>query len=452
MIDLGTVLPGSTLRIPFSSFDKDDGSSITMTNYAVADILIYKDGSTTERASTAGYTATTDFDGKTGKHLAIIDLADDTTADFFKAGSEYLVAIDAVTVDAVTTGGWIARFRIGYPGAQLDTSIATLASQTSFTLTNGPAEDDALNGMWAVVHDKASAVQTTRVVVLDYTGSTKTVTLVAAGTFTIAAGDNFSLMGQAALQPTVTGRTLDVSSTGEGGLDWANIGSPTTAQSLTATRILGLTGTIGEFDDFVDAAGKVTLTGTQTFNNTGTWTGNIVGTVSTLTTYTGNTPQTGDSFARIGATGSGLTTLATAAALATVQADTDDIQTRLPAALTANGNMKSDVLRVNGTVQTAGDLAALINALQLYTTHVVARCTVSGVPTTTSIPTSACSPSGAVADQFKGRIIIFDNDTTTAALRGQATDITASSAAATPTFTVTALTTAPASGDTFTIV
>lgn len=38
----------------------------------------------------------------------------------------------------------------------------------------------------------------------------------------------------------------------------------------------------------------------------------------TLTTYTGNTPQTGDSFARIGATGSGLISLASAATLATV--------------------------------------------------------------------------------------------------------------------------------------
>src|SRR6185436_10315015 len=40
--------------------------------------------------------------------------------------------------------------------------------------------------------------------------------------------------------------------------------------------------------------------------------------VDTLTTYTGNTPQTGDSFARIGATGSGLTSLASAANLAIV--------------------------------------------------------------------------------------------------------------------------------------
>lgn len=64
---------------------------------------------------------------------------------------------------------------------------------------------------------------------------------------------------------------------------------------------------------------------------------------------------------------------------------------------------------------------------------------------------SAFSPSGAAADQFKGRIVTFDADTSTAALQGQSTDITASSNAATPTLTVTALTTAPSSGDTFSV-
>lgn len=77
--------------------------------------------------------------------------------------------------------------------------------------------------------------------------------------------------------------------------------------------------------------------------------------------------------------------------------------------------------------------------------------TVGSSASTTSIPTSAMTPAGSVADQFKGRVLTFANDTTTAALRGQATDITASTNAATPTFTVTALTTAPASGDTFVI-
>ena len=39
------------------------------------------------------------------------------------------------------------------------------------------------------------------------------------------------------LTPTTAGRTLDVSAGGEAGLDWANIGSPTTAQNLSATNI-----------------------------------------------------------------------------------------------------------------------------------------------------------------------------------------------------------------------
>ncbi len=39
------------------------------------------------------------------------------------------------------------------------------------------------------------------------------------------------------LQATTVGNTLDVSATGEAGLDWANIGSPTTAQNLSGTNI-----------------------------------------------------------------------------------------------------------------------------------------------------------------------------------------------------------------------
>lgn len=237
MIDLGVVRPGSTIRIPFSTYKGSDGSSITMTNFAAADILVYKDGSTTERASTSGYTATTDFDAKTGDHVAIIDLSDNTTSGFWSAGSEYLVAIDAVTVDGVTTGGWIARFRIGQRAAIFDTTIATLSSQTSFTLTVGPAEDNALVGMWVLIHDIASAVQMSWAVISAYTGSTKTVTLAAAPTFTIAAGDNISVMDRMPLQPTTFGRTLDVSSTGEAGVDWANVGSQSTTVTLSGTTV-----------------------------------------------------------------------------------------------------------------------------------------------------------------------------------------------------------------------
>ena len=43
--------------------------------------------------------------------------------------------------------------------------------------------------------------------------------------------------GLAPLQPTVAGRTLDVTTTGEAGIDWGNIGSPTTTVNLAGTTI-----------------------------------------------------------------------------------------------------------------------------------------------------------------------------------------------------------------------
>jgi hypothetical protein len=79
----------------------------------------------------------------------------------------------------------------------------------------------------------------------------------------------------------------------------------------------------------------------------------------------------------------------------------------------------------------------------------IVRGVVTVAASTTSIPTSSLVPAAAVNDQFKGRIVIFDKATATANLRGQASDITASTSGG--TLTVTALTTAPASGDTFAI-
>jgi hypothetical protein len=70
---------------------------------------------------------------------------------------------------------------------------------------------------------------------------------------------------------------------------------------------------------------------------------------------------------------------------------------------------------------------------------------------TTSITTSAFTPAPNSIDQFVGRIVIFDNDTTTAALRGHAASITASTNASTPTLTVSTMPDSPVSGDTFRI-
>lgn len=164
--------------------------------------------------------------------------------------------------------------------------------------------------------------------------------------------------------------------------------------------------------------------------------------------------------AEIGAAGAGLTALATQASVntiddlldtevaaikaetASIQADTNDIQTRLPAAL-VGGRMDSNLSAISNSTTT---LAALNRAVK---GNVIG--TVGVGSTTTSVVTSSVTPAASVADQLKGRLLTFADDTTTAALRGQSTDITASTASATPTLTVTALTTAAASGDTFSI-
>lgn len=48
---------------------------------------------------------------------------------------------------------------------------------------------------------------------------------------------SFTIRKNSALKPTTAGRTLDVSAGGEAGLDWANVGSPTTTVNLSATTI-----------------------------------------------------------------------------------------------------------------------------------------------------------------------------------------------------------------------
>lgn len=103
--------------------------------------------------------------------------------------------------------------------------------------------------------------------------------------------------------------------------------------------------------------------------------------------------------------------------------------------------MDANIVAINGNT---GGVAAFDRATRCIVTGAV-----TGSPTTTSIPTTGLAPAAAVTDQFKGQVLQFDEDTATANLRGQKTEITGSSSGG--TLTVTALTTAPTSGDTFTI-
>lgn len=95
----------------------------------------------------------------------------------------------------------------------------------------------------------------------------------------------FSIEARSALMPTVAARTLDVSATGEAGLDWANIGSPTTTVAFTGTTIA----TTQQVDVNTIKTNPVVNAGTVTFptNSTLASTTNITaGTITTVTTLT----------------------------------------------------------------------------------------------------------------------------------------------------------------------
>lgn len=128
--------------------------------------------------------------------------------------------------------------------------------------------------------------------------------------------------------------------------NWVTNPDATSVYSVVPVASRGLNRDISNFDQFsLDANGRVdvgALVGTaqsatdlKDFADEGydPATNKVQGVVlvDTLTTYTGNTPQTGDNFARLGAP----VGASVSADIAAIQSDTDDIQLRIPSALTS---------------------------------------------------------------------------------------------------------------------
>lgn len=194
-----------------------------------------------------------------------------------------------------------------------------------------------------------------------------------------------------------------------------------------------------------------------------------------------STAQTGDSFVRIGATGSGLTSLASATDLATVDTVADGIQADL-----SNGTDGLSALKAlldaipttamrgtdgaNTTVpDAAGVAAALIGALNNFdsvtetvdvgkisgsataadnleasTEVIVIGAAAAGTLSTTEMTTNLAE---STDDHYNGRIIIW----TSGVLKDQATDIT-DYVGATKKLVYTATTEAPSANDTFVVI
>lgn len=114
MYNAGDFQGTETVMIPFNTFSSNDPSaSVTVTDFANTDVYIYKDASLTERSSSAGVAVDIDVETGTGSHWVSIDLSDNTDTGFYAPGSQFIVRIEGVTVDAGTLNAWIGGFSIG---------------------------------------------------------------------------------------------------------------------------------------------------------------------------------------------------------------------------------------------------------------------------------------------------------------------------------------------------
>lgn len=163
---------------------------------------------------------------------------------------------------------------------------------------------------------------------------------------------SFSIENRSALMPTVAARTLDVTATGATGIDWGNIENPTTAQNLSATNI--------DVDQVIasvsGAVGSVAANGLSASSLAADAAAEIADAVWDEDA-TGH--QTQGTFGQ--AIGDPAADTDTIYSLVTgIQTDTDDIQTRLPAAL-VGGRMDSNAGAISGDATAADNAEAFFD-------------------------------------------------------------------------------------------
>ena len=257
---------------------------------------------------------------------------------------------------------------------------------------------------------------------------------------------SFTLQKTSALRPTTAGRTLDVSAGGEAGLDWANVGSPTTTVGLSGTTVKTATDVETDTADIQSRLPSALVSG-RIDASVGAMAANVMTAAATAADYVTelqaglSTLDAAGVRTAVGLASANLDTQLTAiddfldTEVAAIKAKTDSLT------FTVAGQVDANMLAISGVTASADNLERSTLGIVLGT--------VGAASSTTSIVTSSLSPSAAAADQFKGRIVTFDKNTTTTNLRGQSTDITANTSGG--VLTVTALTNAPVSGDTFVI-
>lgn len=187
-------------------------------------VSIYENANATE--FTTGVTLAVDYDGRTGFNRLLMD-----TSSGYTAGKSYAAVITTGTINSQSVAGTVVcEFAIGGASSgEVEASNLVTVAGTSQTARDLGAQ-------------------------LDATVSSR-------------------------LAPTVAGRTLDVSTGGEAGLDWANVGSPASANNLSSTTIQAVNNLASGTDSInTTATSGSTLTTGSTTSGTYASTANLDGT------------------------------------------------------------------------------------------------------------------------------------------------------------------------------
>lgn len=236
-------------------------------------------------------------------------------------------------------------------------------------------------------------------------------------------------------------------------VDWAKVLNKTTANDLSGTlisraqTIIAVTGAVGSVSGGV--TGSVGSVVGNVGGSVGSVVGNVGGSVGSVVGGVGGAVAGSVGSVSGGVTGSvgsvvGNVGGSVASVVGNVGGSVGSVVGGVGGAVASVTNTVTANVSAVSASQNAADRLARAAGTEVLVT-------IGSGSTTTSIVASSFSPASAVNDQWNGRILIFAADTTTTALRGQATDIT-DYVHGTLTMTVTALTTAPSSGDTAVIV
>jgi hypothetical protein len=342
---------GETIDFKFTTCEPDTGAPITFAGSPV--ISAYVDNSTTQ--ITAGITLTVDFDGVTGLHNVRVVA---TSGNGYTTGTNVALIVTTGTVDSVSAVGYkVAEFSLGRAG----TANVTQFGGSAGTFASGVPAVNATQ-----ISGDSTAADNLETAFDDTAGAVRWMQITDQGTAQAATGTTLQLRAAAAFADAeLIGQTVFITggSTGVGqsrlitdyvsATDTATVDTWTTTPTGTITYKIcptapssgGAGATAAEIADAVwdEATAGHTTSGTFGEQCKTDIDAILVDTGTTLDGAIADLPTNAELATALGTADDAVLT-----AIAGVQSDTNDIQTRLPAALN-NGCIPADVQRINDT-------------------------------------------------------------------------------------------------------